>query len=83
MLRLRKYLSDSCRWTREDEDHLLRETAAETESASATYLATAPQEPGLIFHYTYAALPLDLERQRDAMLAAMELEPANPGATAS
>ncbi|HUK07433.1 MAG TPA: pyruvate dehydrogenase (acetyl-transferring) E1 component subunit alpha [Stellaceae bacterium] len=82
ILRLRKYLGESCRWTRKDEDHLLRETAAEIESASAAYLATAPQEPGLIFHYTYAALPLDLERQRDAMLAATELEPANPKATA-
>jgi 2-oxoisovalerate dehydrogenase E1 component alpha subunit len=69
LLRLRRYLSDQGLWTREDEDHLLRETAAEIDAAAAAYLATPAQEPNAIFDYTFAELPAELVSQRDRMLA--------------
>ena len=70
LLRLRHYLTEAGRWTKQDEDHLLRETAAEIDAAAAAYLATPPQDLSTIFDHTFADLPLDLIRQRDAMLAA-------------
>ena len=70
LLRLRHYLTEAGRWTKQDEDHLLRETAAEIDAAAAAYLATPPQDLSTIFDHTFAELPLDLIRQRDAMLAA-------------
>jgi 2-oxoisovalerate dehydrogenase E1 component alpha subunit len=69
LLRLRRYLTDAGRWTKEDEEHLLHETAAEIDAAAAAYLATPPQAPEAIFDYTFAVLPAELARQRDAMLA--------------
>ena len=70
LLRLRRYLTDAGRWTKEDEEHLLHQTAAEIDAAAADYLATPPQGLGSIFDYTFADLPVELVRQRDSMLAA-------------
>jgi 2-oxoisovalerate dehydrogenase E1 component alpha subunit len=84
LLRLRRHLSDAGRWSREDEDHLLRETGAEIDAAAAAYLMTPPQEPVAIFDHTFAELPAELARQRDAMLAAGdtgERKPVAPGAS--
>ena len=70
LVRLRRYLIEAGHWTKEDEDHLLREMAAEMEAATARYLATPPQEPATMFEHVFAAMPAELIRQRDAMLAA-------------
>jgi 2-oxoisovalerate dehydrogenase E1 component alpha subunit len=69
LLRLRRYLADLGTWSREDEEHLLREIAAEMDAAADAYLATPPQPVESIFDHTYAALPPDLVRQRAALLA--------------
>ncbi len=69
LLRLRRHLTGAGRWTKEDEEHLLRETAAEIDAAAAAYLAMPPQEPVAIFDHTFGELPAELVTQRDAMLA--------------
>jgi 2-oxoisovalerate dehydrogenase E1 component alpha subunit len=70
LLRLRRYLSNAGRWSREDEDHLLRETSAEIDAAAAAYLAMPPQDPAAVFDHLFAEMPAELRAQRDAMLAA-------------
>lgn len=70
LLRVRRYLTDGGHWTKEDEDHLLRDTAAEIDAAAAAYLATPPQDPESVFDYTFAELPKELVKQREAALAA-------------
>jgi len=68
-LRLRNYLSAMGLWKRGDEDHLLKEAAAEIDAAADAYLATPAQDPATIFDFTYAALPADLAAQREQGLA--------------
>lgn len=68
-IRLRKYLANLQRWTKEDEDRLLEETQTEVEKAAADYLATPPQAAAAIFDYTFATLPADLAAQRAAIVA--------------
>ena len=70
--RLRGYLTDLGRWTKDDEDRLLRETAAEIDAAAADYLALPPQAAQTIFDYTFAKMPADLARQRQSMLAGLD-----------
>jgi 2-oxoisovalerate dehydrogenase E1 component alpha subunit len=70
LLRLRRYLAAAGRWSREDEEHLLHEVAAEIDAAAEAYLATPPQPAETIFDYTFAETPAPLARQRAAMLAA-------------
>jgi pyruvate dehydrogenase E1 component alpha subunit len=67
--RLRRYLVDAGHWTKEDEERLLRDLAAELDAAVAEYLAMAPQGVGSIFDYTFADLPAGLKAQRESMLA--------------
>lgn len=74
LLRLRRYLTDAGYWSRTDEDHLLRETAAEIDTATAAYLETPPQEPSAMFNYTFAELPAELTRQREVLLATVRSE---------
>jgi len=69
LLRLRQYLTDAGCWTKENEEHLLHEMASEIDAAAVAYLATAPQAQEAIFAHTFAELPAELKRQRDAMLA--------------
>ena len=68
VLRARRYLLQSGRWTAADEDRLLHRVAAEMDSAAEVYLATAAQDPTTMFDFTYAKLPADLVAQRDAVL---------------
>jgi len=70
ILRMRQYLAGSGWWNREDEDHLLREAAAEIDAAAEAYLAMPPQDPATIFDYTYARLPAELAAQREVCLGA-------------
>lgn len=69
LLRLRRYLTDKGAWTKDDEQRLLRDTAAEIDAAAADYLAMPPQGLESIFDYTFAELPAELEAQRASMLA--------------
>jgi len=69
VLRLRNYLSVNGLWSRTDEEHLLKETAAEIDAAADAYLATPAQDPATIFDFTYATLPADLAAQREQRLA--------------
>ena len=68
LLRLRRYLTDTGGWTKEDEQRLLRETAAEIDAAAADYLAMPPQKLESIFDYTYAEMPAELIAQRASMI---------------
>lgn len=68
LLRLRRYLTEKAGWTKEDEQRLLRETAAEIDAAAADYLAMPPQKLESIFDYTYAEMPAELIAQRASML---------------
>ncbi|HXP77212.1 MAG TPA: pyruvate dehydrogenase (acetyl-transferring) E1 component subunit alpha [Stellaceae bacterium] len=70
LLRLRNYLVVAGHWSREQEEHLLQETAREMDAAAEQYLATPPQECETIFDYTFARLPADLAAQRESALAA-------------
>jgi pyruvate dehydrogenase E1 component alpha subunit len=72
LLRLRHYLTEGGHWTRNDEERLLQDTAAEIDAAADAFLAMPPQDPATIFDYTYAQLPADLARQREAALAAQD-----------
>lgn len=69
LLRLRRYLTDAGHWTKEDEEKLLRQTAAELDEAAQAYLATTPQNPDSLFDYTFAAMPTELLAQREVMHA--------------
>ncbi len=78
LLRLRRYLTETRQWTKESEEELLRQTAAEIDAAAADYLATPPQGAESIFDYTFAEMPTELARQREAMLAAMVTRKGTP-----
>jgi pyruvate dehydrogenase E1 component alpha subunit len=71
VLRMRQYLTRSGRWTADDEDRLLHETATEMDDAATAYLATPAQDPATMFDYAYARPPTDLASKREAALAAM------------
>jgi len=66
--RMRLYLTSIGKWTKDDEEHLIRDTKAEMDAAADAYLATPPQDISTIFDYTYATLPEDLRRQKEAAL---------------
>ena len=68
LARLRNYLSESSGWTRENEEALIADCAAEIEKAAEEYLALAPASPETMFDYLYASLPKDLSAQRDEVL---------------
>ena len=62
--RLRTYLAGLGAWSREQEEALLDTCRAEVEAEETSYLATPPQDPASIFDHTFAALPVDLARQK-------------------
>jgi pyruvate dehydrogenase E1 component alpha subunit len=65
LLRLRNYLTAEHGWSKDDEEALLRATAAEMEAATSAYLATEPQPAQAMFEHLFAALPVDLAAQRE------------------
>jgi len=75
MLRLRQYLSEAGRWSKQDEEHLLHEMSAEIDAAAEAYLATPPQHPSTIFDHAYAELPAELMKQREALIAGVQSAP--------
>ena len=66
--RLRLYLTSIGKWTKDDEERLLRDSKAEMDAAADAYLATPVQPTSTIFDYTYATLPEDLRRQKETAL---------------
>jgi pyruvate dehydrogenase E1 component alpha subunit len=67
--RLRRYLTDAGHWTKEDEDRLLTDVAAEVDAAVEAYMATPERPPASMFDHLYATLPPALEAQRAAVAA--------------
>jgi pyruvate dehydrogenase E1 component alpha subunit len=67
LLRLRNYLIAGHGWSKDDEEALLRASAAEMEAAADAYLATGPQPAQAMFDYLFAVLPDDLAVQREGV----------------
>ena len=67
--RLKAYLIAQKLWTEKDEETLKAESTAQVDAEVNAYLETKAQPVTAMFDYTYAELPLDLERQRSAALA--------------
>ncbi|WP_347261930.1 pyruvate dehydrogenase (acetyl-transferring) E1 component subunit alpha [Rudaea sp.] len=70
--RLRAYLTSMNAWTDDEEKEWLADCAARVDEEIDAYLETKPQPVNAMFDYTYAELPLDLERQRADALAAVK-----------
>jgi pyruvate dehydrogenase E1 component alpha subunit len=70
--RLKAYLLAQKLWSEEEEETWKAECAERVDAEVNAYLETRSQPVTAIFDYTYAELPLDLERQREQALA---LEP--------
>jgi pyruvate dehydrogenase E1 component alpha subunit len=66
--RLRNYLIARDNWSKDDEEQVISDCAAQVEAASSAYLATATQKPSSMFDYLYEQLPAVYATQR-AMLA--------------
>jgi len=62
--RLRAFLARQGFWTKEQEETLIRGSAAEVEAARQAFLAIKPAPVGAIFDYQYATLPASLRAQR-------------------
>ena len=68
--RLRTYLMDLNAWSEAEEKELLIDCATRADAEVNAYLEIKAQPLTAMFDYTYAELPLDLERQRAQALAA-------------
>jgi pyruvate dehydrogenase E1 component alpha subunit len=67
ILRLRDYLVNAKLWSKDDEEALIAETAAQVDAAVESYLATQPLPPEAMFDHLYEALPPSLATQRAAV----------------
>jgi len=67
--RMRTYLTGMNAWSAMEEKDLLADCSARADAEVNAYLETKAQPLTAMFDYTYAELPLDLERQRAAALA--------------
>jgi pyruvate dehydrogenase E1 component alpha subunit len=72
--RLRQHLVAVHGWTREEEEGLIADCAAEIDRAAEAYLATPPQPPASMFEHLYAAVPADIRLQREAAAELLEGE---------
>ena len=70
VVRLKHYLVDQRLWSKADEESLLEEVNQRLSDAVKVYLETPPQDPGDLFDYLYAELPVDLAEQRAAFMRA-------------
>ena len=68
LARLRTYLSEEGLWSKPEEEKLLEECRKDIDAAAEEYLATPPLDPELMFAFTFATLPKDLEEQRSLFL---------------
>ena len=67
--RLRTYLIGAKLWDKEQEEKLLHECNRAVETAAGEYLATPPLPPAAMFDHSFAQIPADLARQREAACA--------------
>jgi pyruvate dehydrogenase E1 component alpha subunit len=67
--RLKNYLLAANAWTEKDDEAWKAECATQVDAEVDAYLETRTQPLTAMFDYTYAELPLDLERQRSEALA--------------
>jgi len=63
--RLRTFLVAEHGWSKAEEEALLRDSAAEMETAADAYLATAAQPAVAMFDHLYETLPAALAAQRE------------------
>ena len=70
LARLRAYLAEAGVWGKDDEERMIADIDARIERAVAAYEATPPQAPEAMFDYLHATLPVALEGQRAAAMAA-------------
>ncbi len=73
--RLRGYLVAAGHWSKDDEEALLDDCAAQVEAAAEQYLAIPPLPPSAMFDHLYAELPRALAAQRAALLGEAEGAP--------
>jgi 2-oxoisovalerate dehydrogenase E1 component alpha subunit len=78
--RLHQYMTTIGMWSKNDEDALLKEINAEIDAAAEAYLAMPLPDPAMIFDYTYATLPADLQAQKQAMLGSLSSAPRRQAA---
>jgi pyruvate dehydrogenase E1 component alpha subunit len=69
--RLRKYLMQNLDWGKAEEESLQQACRDSVAEGEAAYLASAPQNPAVMFDYMYASLPEELDRQRQRFLAGL------------
>lgn len=62
--RIRTYLADAGVWTKEDEEGLLAECAADVDRAAEEYLAIPPPSTESMFDHLYEELPPSVAEQR-------------------
>ena len=67
--RLRAYLIRAKLWDKDREEQLLHECNRAVETAAGEYLATPPLPPAAMFDHSFAQIPADLARQREAACA--------------
>ncbi len=79
LLRLRSYLAARGLWSPEQEQEIVAAAQAEVDRAVAETYAQPDPDPADIFDHTYAALPAQLERQRDACLRRLARAGAGDG----
>ncbi|WP_343223889.1 thiamine pyrophosphate-dependent enzyme, partial [Metallibacterium sp.] len=69
MKRLRAYLEAHKAWDEKKEEAWKAECAARVDAEVNAYLESKAQPVTAMFDYTYAELPVDLARQREAAIA--------------
>ena len=65
IVRLRKHLVADHRWSKDEEEALLRDCDARVNAAADAYLAIEPEPPRAMFDHLYAELPADLAAQAE------------------
>jgi pyruvate dehydrogenase E1 component alpha subunit len=70
LARLRRYLTESGRWTKAAEEALIADCGTRVDAAVEEYLATPPMPATAMFDHLYAQLPAALAAQREAVAEA-------------
>jgi pyruvate dehydrogenase E1 component alpha subunit len=70
LARLRRYLTESGRWTKAEEEALIADCGTRVDAAVEEYLATPPMPATAMFDHLYAQLPAALAAQREAVAEA-------------
>ena len=78
--RLHQYMTTAGMWSKDAEDALLKEINGEIDAATEAYLATPLPDPSVIFDFTYAKLPAELQKQKQEMLDTLSSAPKRQAA---